>query len=156
VAERDLAEVAGIAEAGDTADELTWTAWPARKRPLAALVLVGSAIVLGALVGKGTKDAVLAVAAPTFVLASLASFLFPTVYRLTKDSVEVRSLGVARVRPWTEMRRVTVDRTGVFLSPFERRSWLEAYRGVRLLFGGNRDQVVAFVEARLWRKARAG
>jgi len=156
VAERDLAEKVSIAEAGDTADELTWTAWPARKRPLAALVLVSSAIVLGVLVGKGTKDAVLAVAAPTFVVASLASFLFPTVYRLTKDSVEVRSLGVARVRPWTEMRRVTVDRTGVFLSPFERRSWLEAYRGVRLLFGGNRDQVVAFVEARLGRKARAG
>jgi hypothetical protein len=73
----------------------------------------------------------------------------PTTYRLTDDAVEVRSLGVARVRPWTEMRRMTVDQTGVFLSPFEKRSWLEAYRGVRLLFGGNRDQVVAFVEARL-------
>ena len=156
MAERDLAEEVGVAEVSGAADELTWTAWPARQRPLAALVLVGSAIVLGVLVGKGTKDPVLAVAAPTFVVASLGSFLFPTVYRLTKDSVEVRSLGVARVRPWTEMRRVTVDRTGVFLSPFERRSWLEAYRGVRLLFGGNRDQVVAFVEARLGRKARAG
>ena len=152
----DLAEETAVPEEGGVAEELTWTAWPARERPLAALVLVGSAIVLGVLVGKGTKDSVLAVAAPTFVVFSLTSFLFPTVYRLTKDSVEVRSLGVARVRPWTEMRRVTVDRTGVFLSPFERRSWLEAYRGVRLLFGGNRDQVVAFVEARLGRKARAG
>ncbi len=128
---------------------LSWTAWPARERPLAAAVLVGSAVVLGVLVARGTQDAVLGVATPLFVLASLSSFLFPTAYRLTEDAVEVRSLGVARVRPWTEMRRMTVDRTGVFLSPFERRSWLEAYRGVRLLFGGNRDQVVAFVEARL-------
>jgi hypothetical protein len=110
---------------------------------------VGAAIVLGVLVERGTGDAVLGVATPLFVLFSLSSFLFPTAYRLTEDLVEVRSLGVARVRPWTEMRRMTVDRTGVFLSPFERRSWLEAYRGVRLLFGGNRDQVVAFVEARL-------
>jgi hypothetical protein len=128
---------------------LTWTAWPARERPLAAAVLVGAAIVLGVLVERGTGDLVLGVATPLFVLVSLSSFLFPTAYRLTEDLVEVRSLGVARVRPWTEMRRMTVDRTGVFLSPFERRSWLEAYRGVRLLFGGNRDQVVAFVEARL-------
>jgi hypothetical protein len=87
------------------------------------------------------------------VLASLSSFLFPTVYRLTDDVVEVRSLGVARARPWTEMRRMTVDGTGVFLSPFEKRNWLEAYRGLRLLFGGNRDQVVAFVETRLKRGA---
>jgi hypothetical protein len=92
---------------------------------------------------------VLGVATPLFILLSLSSFLLPTTYRLTDHAVEVRSLGVARVRPWTEMRRMTVDQTGVFLSPFEKRSWLEAYRGVRLLFGGNRDQVVAFVEARL-------
>jgi len=140
------------AEEGAAAGDLTWTAWPARERPLAAVVLVAAAVVLGVLVRKGTNDSVLAVAAPIFVVASLSSFLFPTDYRLTEESVEVRSLGVARVRPWTEMRRMTVDRTGVFLSPFERRSWLEAYRGVRLLFGGNRDQVVAFVEARLGRK----
>jgi hypothetical protein len=136
-----------------TTAELEWTAWPARERPLAAAVLVVAAIVLGMLVEKGTDDRFLGVAAPAFVLASLSSFLLPTSYRLTKESVEVRSLGVARARPWAEMRRMTVDRTGVFLSPFERRSWLEAYRGVRLLFGGNRDQVVAFVEARIGRSA---
>lgn len=140
-------------ERPDKAGELTWTAWPARERPLAAAVLVVAAVVLGMLVERGTDDRFLGVAAPAFVLASLSSFLFPTSYRLTKDAIEVRSLGVARARPWTEMRRMTVDRTGVFLSPFERRSWLEAYRGVRLLFGGNRDQVVAFIEARIGRSA---
>ena len=87
-----------------------------------------------------------------------------------------RNAGKLRVRPWSEMKRMTVDRTGVFLSPFAGRHWLEAYRGMRLLFeterggarrekgaaaaeggppkaggGGNRDQVVAFVETRLGR-----
>lgn len=158
------------------AASLTWTAWPARERPLAAAVLVGGAVVLGVLVAKGTQDGVLGVAAPLVVLASLSSFLFPTHYRLTDESVEVRSIGMVRVRPWSEMKRMTVDRTGVFLSPFAGRHWLEAYRGMRLLFeterggarrekgaaaaeggppmaggGGNRDQVVAFVETRLGR-----
>ena len=136
-----------------TSAELTWSVWPARERPAAALVLLAAAVVLGVLVAKGTGDGVLGMAAPFFVLASLSSFLFPTVYRLTDDAVEVRSLGVWRTRPWKEMRRMTVDRTGVFLSPFEKRNWLDAYRGLRLLFGGNRDQVVAFVEARLQRLA---
>ena len=162
---------------GKGAASLNWTAWPARERPLAAAVLIGSALVLGALVGKETKDGVLGLAVPLIVLASLSSFLFPTHYRLTSDSVEVRSIGMARVRPWSEMKRMTVDRTGVFLSPFAGRHWLEAYRGMRLLFetrspgeageaadgggakragaGGHRDQVVAFIEAHLGRGSAA-
>jgi hypothetical protein len=128
---------------------LTWSAWPARERPLGAVVVVGAAIVLGVLVKQGTDDMVLAVAAPLFILLSVSSWLLPTTYRLTEEAFEVRSLGVARARPWKEMRRMTVDATGIFLSPFERPHWLEAYRGVRVLFGGNRDQVVAFAEARL-------
>jgi len=134
---------------------LAWSAWPARERPFAAAILVGSAVLLGVLVGQGTGDTVLAFAAPLFVLVSVSSWLLPTAYRLTDEALEVRSLGVTRARPWSEMRRMTVDETGVFLSPFERKNWLDAYRGVRLLTGGNRDQVVAFVEAKL-AGARAG
>lgn len=137
--------------ARSTADEIAWSVWPARRRPLAAAIVVAAAVVLGALIAKGTHDRVLAVAAPVAVLLSLSSFLLPTGYRLTKESVEVRSLGVLRVRPWTEMKRYEADANGVFLSPFENRTWLDAYRGLRLVPGGNRDQVVAFVEARLGR-----
>ena len=128
---------------------LSWSAWPAKDHPFRALVLLAALTVLGVLVRQGTHDMVLAVAGPLFVLLSVSSWLLPTGYRLTDEALEVRSLGVTRVRPWSEMRRVVVDEAGVFLSPFERRHWLDAYRGVRLLTGGNRDQVVAFVEARL-------
>src|SRR5512139_184707 len=125
-------------------------AWPARERPLAAAVLLTGTVVLGVLIAQGTRDLVLGIAAPVFVLASLGSFLLPTEYRLTKDAVEVRSLGVARIRPWAEVRRVEAEGPGaVFLSPFESRSWLDPYRGIRLLCGGNRDRVLAFVEARV-------
>jgi len=133
----------------ETPDTLEWTVWPARERPWAAAVLLVSLAVLGVLIDQGTGDRVLAVAAPIFVLMSVGSFVAKTRYRLTGETIEVKALGVARARPWGEMRRATVDRGGVFLSPFEKRSWLEAYRGVRLPFGGNRDQVVAFVETKL-------
>ena len=128
---------------------LSWSAWPAQEHPLRAAVLIAALAVLGVLVRQGTHDAVLAVAGPLFVLLSVSSWLLPTTYRLTDESLEVRSLGVTRARPWSEMRRMTVDEQGIFLSPFERKHWLDAYRGVRLLTGGNRDQVVAFVEAKL-------
>jgi hypothetical protein len=112
-------------------------------------VLLVSLLVLGVLIAEGTGDRVLGVAAPAFILVSVGSFIARTHYRLTAESIEVRTLGVSRARPWGEMRRATLDRGGIFLSPFEKRSWLEAYRGVRLPFGGNRDQVVAFVETKL-------
>jgi hypothetical protein len=128
---------------------LTWSVWPARERPIAAAVLLGASFVLGILVEQGTHDRVLSVAAPLFVLVSVSSFLLPTSYRLFAEGFEVRSLGMVRSRPWTEMRRFEADATGVFLSPFERKNWLDAYRGARLVFGGNRDQVVAFVEGKV-------
>jgi hypothetical protein len=130
-------------------EALEWSVWPARERPWAAVVLLAALAVLGVLIAQGTGDRVLGLAAPVFILVSVGSFIAKTHYRLTSDSIEVRALGVARARPWGEMRRATVDRGGVFLSPFEKRNWLEAYRGVRLPFGGNRDQVVAFVETKL-------
>jgi hypothetical protein len=139
----------------ERADEVVWRIWPARQRPLTAIVLIAGALVLGVLVSRGTQDKVLGIAAPVFVLASLSSFLLPTEYRLTREAIEVKSLGVVRSRPWSEMRRFEEDRSGVFLSPFEKRSWLDAYRGVRLDPGGNRDQVVAFVKGRLAPARRA-
>jgi len=142
--ERDIASETPAARG-----TLEWSVWPARERPWAAAVLLASLAVLGVLIAQGTGDRVLGMAAPVFILLSVGSFIAKTHYRLTPESIEVRALGVSRARPWGEMRRATVDRGGVFLSPFEKRSWLEAYRGVRLPFGGNRDQVVAFVETKL-------
>jgi hypothetical protein len=123
--------------------------WPARGRPIATIVLIAGAVVLGVLILQGTRDPVLGIAAPLFVLASLGSFLLPTEYRLTQDAVEVRSLGVVRVRPWAEVRRVVDEGSGALLSPFESKSWLDPYRSIRLLYGGNRDQVLAFVQGRV-------
>ncbi len=137
-------------------DVLRWTVWPAREKPWSAVVLIAGVAVLGVLIARGTGDRLLAVAAPLFVLASLGSFLFPTDYRLTREAVEIRSLGVARVRAWSEVRRVVGDSAGVLLSPFAQRSWLDSYRGLRLQYGGNRDQVLAFVEARLAESGRDG
>jgi len=142
--------------ASDARETLEWSVWPARDRPWAAAVLLASLLVLGVLIAEGTGDRVLGVAAPVFILVSVGSFIGRTQYRLTSESIEVRTLGVSRARPWGEMRRATLDRGGIFLSPFEKRSWLEAYRGVRLPFGGNRDQVLAFVETKLPVTVEAG
>ncbi|MDP6778292.1 MAG: hypothetical protein QGI83_16170 [Candidatus Latescibacteria bacterium] len=80
---------------------------------------------------------------------ALLRFYVPTRYRLDDDGVEVSFLGVERVTPWSRIRRIRSDRRGAFLSPFDRPSRLDAYRGVYLRFSGNRDEVMRFVCHRL-------
>jgi hypothetical protein len=85
----------------------------------------------------------------------VAGFFLPTRYTLTDDAVAVRGLLTRREKPWSEFRSYFVDREGLLLSPFAERSRLERFRGLSLQFHGNRDQVIAFVEAAMARRRQA-
>lgn len=87
--------------------------------------------------------------AAAFLLGSLARYLVPTRYELDAAGVSVRFLGHGRSVAWAAVRRVGVHPEGVQLSPFERASRLEAFRGIFLRFAGNRDEVVSFVERQM-------
>ena len=52
------------------------------------------------------------------------------------------------VKKWSDFKRFHVDRKGVTLSPFAKASRLEPFRSVRLLYGSNKDEVVAFISKR--------
>jgi len=77
------------------------------------------------------------------------SYFLPTWYELDADGVAVRFLGRTRWVAWTEVRRTQVHGEGVQLSPFERPSRLESFRGTFLRFAGNRDEVVSFVKGQV-------
>jgi len=80
---------------------------------------------------------------------SLARYFLPTQFELDAQGATVRLLGQARRVPWTRVRRVQRGARGVFLSPFERASRLDSFRGTFLRFAGNADEVVRFVESRM-------
>ncbi len=81
--------------------------------------------------------------------ASLARYLLPTYFKLDADGVTVRLLGHAQHVRWSQIKRISVQRTGVFLSPFERRSRLDSFRGTFLRFADNGDEVRSFVESKV-------
>ena len=95
------------------------------------------------------------VIAVLLVWGQVASFFLPTYYTLTEEEVSVRGLVSTREKAWTDFRSYLVDREGILLSPFEERSRLERFRGLSLQFHGNRDEVVAFVEAAMARTREA-
>ena len=127
---------------------LTWRVHPFAERPtrgwLAIVILAG---VFAALHVSG-DDGFIPLAALVLFL-SLSPYFLPTTYELNATGVTQRIAFVRFTRRWEEFRRYYHDDVGVKLSPFAHRSRREPFRGVWLRFSGNRDEVLAFVAAKI-------
>ncbi|MCX8053363.1 MAG: hypothetical protein N3B12_06110 [Armatimonadetes bacterium] len=87
------------------------------------------------------------VAVAIALVGSLAEFLFPVTYEITSDSAVCRTLFKQTEISWHNVRRYYLDNSGIKLSPLDRPSRLEAFRGVYLRFAGNDRQVIEAVRA---------
>ena len=129
---------------------LAWTAHPARRRPrelalVAAVLFLTTGAVLVAF-----ESLFMTALAAVIVVLSIASFLFPTRYRISDEGIEERRLGMRRARRWVDLRRLEIGRGAALVSPFARKSWLDRSRGFLLLFdGADRQAVVAELRRRM-------
>lgn len=136
---------------------LAWTAHPARRRPR-DLALVAAVLFLTAgAVLVSFESLFMTALAAVIVVLSIASFLFPTHYRLSEEGIEERRLGMRRARRWVDLRRLEIGRGAALVSPFARKSWLDRSRGFLLLFdGADRQAVIAELERRIGRGREEG
>lgn len=125
-----------------------WTAHPFRREPQrGALVLAIIAGIAGAIFYV-TTSVFWAFFSILVLFFSLEGFYLPTHYQLLPDRVHVSRVFSKSERPWSAFRRVYEDARGLTLSPYARRSVLEPYRALRLLFdGGERDEIIRVVRA---------
>jgi len=80
------------------------------------------------------------------MVASCAEFVFPMTYVLTCESAICRSIfKVSEIR-WENVRRCYVDDMGLKLSPLDRQTRLEAFRGVYLRYADNETEVIEKVK----------
>jgi hypothetical protein len=133
----------------DTSAHLEWSVFPiaenARRSVIVVLIIGGVCVA----VQMAFKDTFLTVLSVVILVVSLHTFFTKTTYRLAEDGVTVKTVGVSTFKTWAAFKRYTADAKGVTLSPFAQPSRLDAFRSVRLLFGGNRDEVVAFISKRV-------
>ena len=133
--------------APDAGDDvlLQWSVHLARDCPaklVASLLLVALCIAAGYY----TMGLLGAVVVAGVMAASLADFLFPISYAITADGASCRMLLKSSAIRWSDVKRCWVDDLGVKLSPLNRKSRLEAFRGVYLRFAQNREQVTELVK----------
>ena len=129
-------------------ESLAWRAHPARQRPLAALL---ATLAIGTVaVSCGVLGGVFwgALAACVHVL-SLNRYFFPSSFIIYEEGVTASYLLGTQHRRWSEVRRFSADRHGAFLSTRSRRSRLDAYRGVHLLFGSRREEIIRRIRSSL-------
>jgi hypothetical protein len=118
------------------ASPLTWVSHPLRRRPVPG-ALAGLGTVLAALaLGVWTRSLLWGVFSAGALFLSLEAFFLPSRYEAGPADLVVQK-AFSNVRtPWGSFRRVYEDRHGLTLSPYRRRTILEPYRSVRLLFDG--------------------
>ena len=83
------------------------------------------------------------------MLAALNRFFFPSHFEIDGEGITAE-YPLRRLRlSWKDLRRFCHDRHGGYLSTRARRSWLDGYRGMHVLFGARRDAVIEQIRAHL-------
>lgn len=128
---------------------LRWTVHPAAHRPGYAIV-VSLVIVLATLLTWSMTGWVwMTVLAPLFLGVSLRAFYLPRTYSLDEEGAhEEGPLQATRHLAWSEVRRVSRGRHGVYLSPLHGDSRWIRDRGVFLRTEENTEKVADFVMSR--------
>jgi hypothetical protein len=121
-------------------------------KSVALCVLCGFVLVLiHFLFGQRVGFTILAAA---ILLGSLSDWFLPLKYRLTTRGASYSNLVFGKRMAWEEVRSCYVSSFGLKLSPFSRRTRLDAFRGFVLRFAGNRDEVIRIVKERATNRQR--
>ncbi len=129
-------------------EPFTWRAHPARQRPAAATFAAGVIVAMAAACALAA-NAWWAALAVVLLVVPLKGFFFPSRFTIDRQGVTARYLLRTRRYVWSEIRRFCHDRHGVYLSTRSRPSRLDAYRGMHLLFGSSREEVLRRIRERL-------
>ena len=129
-------------------DRLAWTAHPARERPVAAVAVAGAILALALLSGL-VIGPVGGVVAAVVLAASLHRFFLPSRFSIDTEGVTAENRFSRRRIAWEEVRRFGHDRLGGYLATRRHEPRLGPRRGIHLLFGTSREDVLRLIRQRL-------
>jgi hypothetical protein len=130
---------------------LKWSTHPVKKSSKISILVILFLFVVWFLVYLTTFSLLLTILSVVIMLGSLSSFFLPTYYELDEKKIKVKFFFNTKEKEWSMFRSFYVDKNGVLLSPFEKPSRLENFRGLYLRFSRNKDEVVDFVRSKMVR-----
>jgi len=89
------------------------------------------------------------VVAMLVLLVALNRFFFPSRFEIDDEGITAHYLLSSQRLEWAGLRRFLHDENGGYLSTRARRSRLDAWKGMHILFGDERDRVISLIRERL-------
>lgn len=129
--------------------EFSWCAHPAGERTRAAILGLAIVAAIAACVWVAFGSVAWTAFSAAVLVAALNRFFFRSRFAIDADGITARfPLRTQRVR-WVDTRRFVVDEHGGFLSARARRSRLDAWQGLHVLFGPQREAVIERIRGHL-------
>lgn len=129
--------------------EFSWCAHPASERTGPAVLGLVIVAAVTACVWVAFGSAGWTALAAVVLVAALNRFYFRSRFAIDAEGITARfPLRTQRVR-WADTRRFVVDENGGYLSARAKRSRLDAWQGLHILFGRQRDAVIERIRAHL-------
>lgn len=147
---------ANVPEVGADGPAIEWRVHPATRRPWLTAIVSVFILLISFLVLVATGSQWFSFFALVVLFASLAKFYFPTSYRMDERGVTIKTTTQTLLKEWKLFRSYYPDKNGVLLSPFAEPSRLENFRGLYVMFGGNREEVIDFVSRHVGKQRNAG
>ena len=121
-----------------------------KRRPLVTIAVTIFVVICGMAVYMATEQSqIFTVLTIVILYASLSKFYFPTSYAMNNEGIAVKTMTQKIVKPWSMYRSYYPDKNGVLLSPFTQPTRLENFRGLFVMFDGNREEILAYLKDRI-------
>ncbi|MEO0110661.1 MAG: hypothetical protein ABIK99_05015 [candidate division WOR-3 bacterium] len=91
-----------------------------------------------------------------FLFATLNSYFLPITYTLTEEGILVDKKIYKFKREWKGFKKIIVLKNGLLLSPFEKKTFLDNFRGLFIFLPEERDKVISFINEKLNLKSDQG
>lgn len=84
------------------------------------------------------------------LFTSLNAYFLPTTYILTDTEIIIDKKLFKNNLEWSRFRKYYITTTGIVLSPFTKRNFLDNFRGVHLLLPNeNAEEIINFIKNKL-------
>lgn len=129
----------------ERAPEFSWKAHPLRERQLAGAITTLLILALGAAIYVGMGSVAWSLLAVVVLVLALNRFYFPSRFEIDQDGISARYLLSRDRYEWASVRRFLWDARGAYLSTRRKSSWLDAYRGLTVLFGNHQAEIMKLI-----------
>ena len=130
-------------------DAFTWRVHPAIERPFAGVTAVVVIVALGLAVYVSVRDRLWSLFATVVMCLSLNRFFFANSFRIDADGVSAHTLFGQRCLPWDEIGKIVYGGHSAWIAPHTRSKLRESKRGVLILFGRRRVEVLEQLRRRV-------